>query len=41
MANQFDKKGGFADMAAVRRKRNKTTPEKSTNWLIGVPSKSC
>lgn len=28
MANRFDKKGGFADMAAVRRKRNKTTPEK-------------
>lgn len=28
MANRFEKKGGFADMAAVRRKRNTTTPEK-------------
>ena len=28
MANRFDKKGGFADMAAIQRERSKTTPEK-------------
>ena len=28
MATRFDKKGGFADMVAIQRKRKKTTPEK-------------
>jgi len=28
LANRFDKKGGFADMVAIERKRSKTTPEK-------------
>ena len=28
LANRFDKKGSFADMAAIQRKRKKTTPEK-------------
>jgi IS5 family transposase len=28
LANRFDKKGGFADMAAIQRKRSRTTPEK-------------
>lgn len=28
MATRFDKKGSFADMAVIQRKRSKTTPEK-------------
>jgi IS5 family transposase len=28
MANRFDHKGGFADVAAIERKRTKTVPEK-------------
>lgn len=39
MANRFEKKGGFAGMAAVRRERNKTTPEKIAGLVDWWPFK--